>query len=281
MFLTPRDRTADHVARGWWDGITVDQLFQRTASEYGAQLALVDPLNRDQLDGRRPERLTWQQLRDRVEKLAAVLLQEGLCKDDVVCVQLPNTVDAVTVFLACARVGLIICPVVMQYRRHELATILDLATPAAFITISHFAGHDHDRMSVELASTRPGLRTLLFGGGSSRDLYARIDACDPADVVDYVERHPTDAGEVLTVCWTSGTEAAPKGVPRDHNHWILNARIIVETTAMQRGDMLLNPFPLVNIGSIGGLVMPWLWLAGTTRAAPSVRPAGVPEANRG
>lgn len=31
---------------------------------------------------------------------------------------------------------------------------------------------------------------------------------------------------------------------------------------MHDGDVLLNPFPLVNIGSIGGLVLPWLQLRG-------------------
>jgi cyclohexanecarboxylate-CoA ligase len=67
---------------------------------------------------------------------------------------------------------------------------------------------------------------------------------------------------VLTICWTSGTESRPKGVPRDHNHWLLNARVVAEATGMVAGDVLLNPFPLVNIGSIGGLVMPWLLLGG-------------------
>jgi cyclohexanecarboxylate-CoA ligase len=262
MFLTPAERIADYVARGWWDDITVDDLFQRTARACGDTLALVDPLNREQLDGRAPEHLTWPQLRDRVERLAGVMLAAGLRKDDVVCVQLPNTGDAVVVFLACARLGLIVSPVVMQYREHELRYILDLIDPVAFITIPTFAGHSHGAMAEQLALEHSRMRVLLFDGGGQGDLHSLLEArADPA-VAAYVADHPTRAGEVLTICWTSGTEATPKGVPRDHNHWILNARIIAESTGMQHGDTLLDPFPLVNIASIGGLVLPWLWVAG-------------------
>jgi non-ribosomal peptide synthetase component E (peptide arylation enzyme) len=56
MFLTPPDRVADHVARGWWDGTTVDALFQRTARAGGDAIALIDPPNRVSLDGATPER---------------------------------------------------------------------------------------------------------------------------------------------------------------------------------------------------------------------------------
>ena len=252
MFLTPADKVADHVARGWWEGSTVDALFQRTAAAGGDALALVDPPNRAALDGQPPERLTWTQVRDRVEQAAAAFLAIGLVKDDIVAVQLPNTVDAVIVFLACARLGLIVTPVVMQYREHELGYILDQTEPRAFVTVASFAGHDHGAMAARLAMGR-NMAVVT-------DLATR--AADPAAVAPYIAAHPTEGGEVLTICWTSGTESRPKGVPRDHNHWLLNARVVAEATGMVEGEVLLNPFPLVNIGSIGGLVMPWLLLRG-------------------
>lgn len=253
MFLTPKRTVADYVARGWWEGSTVDALFQQTAAAGGETLALVDPANRAALDGHAPERLTWAALRDRVERTAAAFLGLGLTRDDVVAVQLPNTVDAVIVFLACSRLGLIITPVVMQYREHELAYILAQTEPRAFITVESFAGFDHATQAAKLAAGRPGMTVIVGLGGL---------AGDPAAVASYVAANPTDGAEVLTICWTSGTESRPKGVPRDHNHWLLNARVVAESTGMLPGETLLNPFPLVNIGSIGGLVLPWLRLQG-------------------
>lgn len=263
MFLTPKDRVTDHVSRGWWGEDTVDRLFQRVAAAGGDAPALIDPSNRARLDGIEPKRLSWRQLQGEVERVAAAMLAAGLRKDDIIAVQLPNTVDAVLVLLASARIGLIVSPVVMQYREHELDFILDAVQAKAFVTIPIFGRHDHGAMAARLAAKRPGLSVLLFhGDGGPLDISAAAAAADPAMVAPYVAANPTLGAEVLTICWTSGTEARPKGVPRDHNHWILNGKVVAEATGMLPGETLLNPFPLVNIGSIGGLVLPWLQVSG-------------------
>lgn len=254
MFLTPPERIRAFEDKGWWSGDNVVAALHSAVEQGGDSIALVDPLNREALDARAPERLSWNEVADRVERLAAALLARGLRKDDIVLAQLPNTVDAVLLFLACARLGLIVSPVVMQYRVHELAFISAQTKPRLFVTVPGFAGFDHAAQGREL-----GLDVALFGDGHG-DLRAELDEADPATVEAYVAANPTVGGEVLTICWTSGTESRPKGVPRDHNHWILNAHVVAQGTGMVPGDTLLNPFPLVNIGSIGGLVMPWLTL---------------------
>lgn len=263
MFITPADRIADYQARGWWEGISVDTLFQQAAAADPQALALVDPINRVALDGHAPERLSWAEVRARVDRMAAALLDAGLVKDDVVAVQLPNIVDAVILFLATARLGLILCPVVVQYREHELAHIFEQTRPRAFVTLPAFHGHDHAAMAAHLLEKHPETRLLLLGDApQGTDLRAAMAAANPERARLHAEAHPPAGGEVLTICWTSGTESRPKGVPRDHNHWVLNGRIVAEAGGMREGDVLLNPFPLVNIGSIGGLVIPWLQLRG-------------------
>lgn len=260
MFLTPEARVRDHEARGWWRGQSVDALTQAAVAAGGDAEALVDPPNRAALDRREPERLTWAQVGERVDRLAGALIGHGLRKDDVIVAQLPNTVDAVLLFLACARTGMILSPVAMPYRAHELDYIVGQAAPRAIVTLPLFAGHDHGAMMAALAEAHGGAKLLLLGDGDG-DLRADAAAADPAVAADHAARHPSAGGEVLALLWTSGTESRPKGVPRDHNHWVLNAEIVAEGGEMRAGDTLLNPFPLVNIGSIGGLVMPWLLLA--------------------
>lgn len=260
MFLTPTERVRDYEQRGWWRGVSVDTLTQAAVQSGADRIALVDPLNRAALDGRAPERLTWAEVGERVDKLASALLGHGLAKDDVVVAQLPNTADAVLLFLACARIGLVLSPVAMPYRAHELDYIVGQAAPKAIVTLPTFAGHDHGAMMAALAATHGDAKLLLFGDGTN-DLRADAAAADPAIAATYAAQHETTGGEVLALLWTSGTESRPKGVPRDHNHWVLNAEIVAEGGEMREGDTLLNPFPLVNIGSIGGLVMPWLLLA--------------------
>ncbi len=72
-----------------------------------------------------------------------------------------------------------------------------------------------------------------------------------------------DANEVTTICWTSGTEAEPKGVPRSHNMWISIAYGTTDGARLADGAVMLNPFPMVNMSGIGGMLVPWLQVAGT------------------
>ena len=71
------------------------------------------------------------------------------------------------------------------------------------------------------------------------------------------------ADDIATICWTSGTEGMPKGVPRSHNHWIAISGRTSRGAGIQRGERLLNPFPLINMAAIGGCFMSWLHSAGT------------------
>jgi acyl-CoA synthetase (AMP-forming)/AMP-acid ligase II len=71
------------------------------------------------------------------------------------------------------------------------------------------------------------------------------------------------ADDIATICWTSGTEGLPKGVPRSHNHWIAISWAHLRGAGIQPGERLLNPFPLINMAAIGGCFMSWLHVAGT------------------
>ncbi|SMF61924.1 class I adenylate-forming enzyme family protein [Allosphingosinicella indica] len=264
MQLTPQQRIDDFTARGWWGDLTLDHLLQRNRAEVGERLALVDPMNRTALDGHAPRRLTWAELGEEVDRVGAALLGLGLVKDDILTYQTPNFVDTVVLALACSRIGLIISPVVMPYRAHELGYVLDTVRPKALVTVARFAGHDHAAMALELCAARD-CKVLVLGGDAPAgavDLEAAIAKADPAVAAAYHDAQPTQPGEVYTIFWTSGTEARPKGVPRDQNHWIVNAEMVTEAADIREGEVLLNPFPLVNIGSFG-LVTPWLLNRGT------------------
>ncbi|HEX8901942.1 class I adenylate-forming enzyme family protein [Vitreimonas sp.] len=263
MIITPKARVEEYTAKGWWGSLTLDHLVQRNRAELGDKPALIDPLNRAALDGKQPRRLSWREVGDEVDRVAAALLAEGLVKGDVLTYQTPNFVDTVILALACARIGVIISPVVTAYREHELSYVLDKVKPKAVVTLAKFAGHDHGAMVLKLRQGR-NFKVLIAGGGAPEgavDFDQAIAAADPNVAAAYAAANPVAPDEVFTIFWTSGTEARPKGVPRDHNLWIVNARMVSEAADLREGETLLNPFPLVNIGSFG-LVTPWLWRRG-------------------
>lgn len=259
MRLSPLERVTDYRRRGWWRGETVDQVFRRAVAARPDHEALVDPPNRPELIGDPARRLTFAQVDDHVNAMAAAFRALGVGRDDVVVSQLPNLVEGVICFLACARLGAILSPAAIAYRAHELRQILPSVAPKVILTAANFHGHDHAAMFAELKAEGAHAAEIVCLGASApvgahalegllaEHAGAAVEA--PADL---------DAAEVLTVCWTSGTEARPKGVPRHHDHWMANGATLVEAASLTRDDAILNPFPLINIAAFGGMVMPWL-----------------------
>ncbi|WP_439633530.1 class I adenylate-forming enzyme family protein [Glycocaulis sp.] len=263
MAATPASRLEEYTAKGWWGSLTLDHLVQRNRVEAAGKRALRDPLNRADLDGKQPRSLSWAELGDEVDAMATALLEQGLRKGDVLTYQTPNFAETVILALAAARIGLVISPVVTAYREHELAYVLDTVKPKAVVTLARFAGFDHAALALKLQPSR-GYKVLILGGDAPEgtvDLDAAMANASGERASAYAKANPSRPDETFTIFWTSGTEARPKGVPRDHNLWIVNARMVTEAADLQPGETVLNPFPLVNIGSFG-LVTSWLWRAG-------------------
>lgn len=268
MLLVSREHIQAYTEQGLWGTDTLDDLFRRNAAATPAALALIDPPNRAELAGGSPQRFTYAELANAVERLASGLLHLGLVKDDVIMVQLPNIVELPLVYLAAARLGLIVSPLPVQYRSHELRQTMNIVRPKAFITTTNFGGFDYVEMVQHLQAEAPSLKTLIaLGANLPSGVVALSDVLtSPAGAAalnEYAASHSVDANEVFTICWTSGTEAEPKGVPRSHNHWISIAYATVDGAQIARGDTLLNPFPMVNMSAIGGMLVPWLLTGGT------------------
>ncbi|HQN51657.1 MAG TPA: AMP-binding protein, partial [Phenylobacterium sp.] len=150
MRPSPPERVAEYRRLGWWRGETVDALFRRgVAVQRGAE-ALADAPNREALVGSAPRRLTWDQADAAVDALCHALAGLGVSRGDVVATQLPNLVEGVLAFLACARMGAILSPVAMAYRGHELRQILPVVEPKVYLTVGAFHGCDHAAMLAEL-----------------------------------------------------------------------------------------------------------------------------------
>jgi acyl-CoA synthetase (AMP-forming)/AMP-acid ligase II len=267
MILDSYDRVAEYTAAGIWGRKTLMDLVMDTAALTPDAEALVDPPNRSELMPGEPRRLTYRVLVEQVENLAASLLTAGLRNDDVLMVQLPNTVEIVQVLLACARLGVICSPVPVQFRTHELRYVMPLLEPKAFVTCVEFEGHAHLDMVRGLQPEFPSLSTIIATGGelpvgviALDDLLLKPQDADALHVE--LELNPVDANDIFTVCWTSGTEADPKGVPRSHNHWIAPAWAPIDGARLPKGCTVLCPFPMVNLSGIGAMMTVWILTGG-------------------
>ena len=275
MILVSPEKIADYTARGWWGRVTLLDHFDRHVRERPNDEAVVDAFNRAEFAHGAPRRLTWAQLSDEVERFALVLMNSGLRKDAVVLVQLPNCVEQFVAYLACARLGLIVTPVPVQYREHELAHILAITQARAAITFTRIGkpdgGHATAQMLMGLQADHADLKTVMAWGTMDGapapgcvDIAAHtaspLSQEAKARLAHAVQAAAVTANDVFTICWTSGTEAAPKGVPRSHNEWLIVAPSIIEAAQLQSGARLLNPFPMINMAGISTAFVTWLVL---------------------
>ena len=91
-----------------------------------------------------------------------MLHAQGLRRDDIVVLHLPNSVEQYLAYMACARLGLIVTPVPVQYREHELSHVLSITKAAAVLTFTHIGksgqGHHAAAMYQQLSQAHPSLR---------------------------------------------------------------------------------------------------------------------------
>jgi len=263
MRTTPQHLATEYRASGAWSEQRIGDLFADSAAVEPARLAIADPPNRAALDGAVPRRLDWQSLCALVDATMVALADAGLRRDDVLITQLPNVVEYVAVYLACARLGIVVSPVPMQFRRGEIEPLSRLTKARAVLTVLTFKGTEHARLATTLSD---GPQVLVLGNQTPPGTRAFVPEPGPTDAARVRELESAanvNADDIVTICWTSGTEGVPKGVPRSHNHWISGSVCHYDGAQIRRGDRLLNPFPLVNMAALGGCFMSWLRAAGT------------------
>ena len=269
--LHPRSRVDEFRRLGYWTDETIDGLFRARVSERGDALAIVDPANRRDLVGSEPRRLSWRELGAEVTHLAARLLDNGVRRGDVIGVQLPNTIELIQVYLAAWTIGAVVSPLAMQYREHEIITMAGTARFDIMITSWRFMDRGPAQSVAAVADQLPGVRRLI-AFGDPQEAPDRADrpesivhvspaaagSTDIARVSEHRRTHPNDPNDCVTICWTSGTESLPKGVMRAHYDWLAFSWATVDAPRLTADDVLLNPFPMINMAGINGMLLPWL-----------------------
>ena len=267
MILYPQERIEWFKSNGWWGKETIYTLFANNAETYWDAPALVDAPNKPQLVGLEPLRFTYGELFQKIDNLASHLITAGIEKDDIVMVQLPNVTEMVCVYLACSRIGAIVSPIAVQYRHHELNKYIRISEPKAYIGAKDFNKFNYLNMINEIMPDHPCLKVIIGLGNdlpenvlSLSDMLNNHSALDTLS--DYLTKVDVTSDDVFTICWTSGTEADPKAVPRSTNEWIGIGSACHQLCEVKEGYNILNPFPLINMSSIGGMWLPWLLSGG-------------------
>jgi non-ribosomal peptide synthetase component E (peptide arylation enzyme) len=124
-------------------------------------------------DGTR--RLTYRELADGIDRMAARLRALGIGAGDVVTIQLPNWVEFALVFFALERLGAVAVTVSVDFRSRELEYIMRFADSKMLVCCAVFRDFDHAAMAAELKPRLPALATIGIIRGAARAGMVSLD----------------------------------------------------------------------------------------------------------
>ena len=243
-------------AAGYWTDDALCEWLDRWAAEAPDHRAVTDGVHD----------VSYRRLQHDAYRIARWLRSVGVVAGDRVAIQLPNWAEFVTVYLAIARIGAILVPIMPVYRANEVRHILENSGAVVAVTAENFRGFDHLAMFRELAEDVPTLRELMVvrassGPAPSETAYEELVGSDSGETPSPEELGPyPDADAGHAIIYSSGTESAAKGCYHTWNTLAFTARTLAnDIFRMTPQDTMYMPSPVSHsTGVVIGIVTPLL-----------------------
>jgi len=260
-------------ANGWWRDATFLADLAAAARANPAKPAIIAT----RAFAKDVRTITYGELAAHVDRFASGLIELGVGREDIVVVQLPNWWQFTALALACARIGAVIAPVPVDYRRREVELVLGRTEASVYIGPAAWLGFSHQELLRELAPGLPALRHRVFMapnagprpelGRGELDFDAQFAGATPRHPASELDRRSAEADDVFLVMYTSGTTGEPKGIVHSHNTLYAITRALVETAGLGPDDVITTPSPMTGlVGFLYDFLVPLLANATTVYA---------------
>jgi acyl-CoA synthetase (AMP-forming)/AMP-acid ligase II len=194
--------------------------------------------------------LTYRELVEAADRLAAALHAHGLRQGDRVAVWLPSRAETAVAVLACARAGYVACP--SLHRDHTVAEIAELVTRMRAAALIVQAGYGADADRRDILDAVAGANHLRFvrrlGPPADGPLLLDLPAAVPPPQHD-------NPNSVVYLAFTSGTTGQPKGVMHSDNTLLAPARALAADWSLDAGSCVYSLSPLSHNLGFGAMLM--------------------------
>jgi fatty-acyl-CoA synthase len=204
--------------------------------------------------------LTWRQLHDRSNALAAALGRNRIGAGDRVLILMPNRLEYLEALLAITAAGAIAVPVNIRMTAAEILFVANDAGAKGLIA---------DASMAAVAST-------VAGDAASVEVVVAVEGAEHGHlryeelIADHLGDMPhvdVPDDDIALIVYTSGTTGRPKGAMLSHANLHVQCLVFIDCLAYRRGDVVSVAVPLFHIGGIGS-VLPQLYFGGTSVIHP-------------
>jgi acyl-CoA synthetase (AMP-forming)/AMP-acid ligase II len=217
------------MAANW---LNLGQIFPVNARKYPKNIAFMD----------RERSFTFPEANRRINRLAHALLALGLKKGDKFSCLLENCIEICELYMAAAKIGVVINPVNFRLAPADVAFIVDNADSDAFFV--------HDQFAEVVDGIRDQLPQVkhYVGVGQPREGYASYEELLAAESEDEPDAR-VEPRDTWILLYTSGTTGKPKGVVRSHESYVAFYLINGCDFHFGPGDMVLTAMPLCHVNT--------------------------------
>jgi len=188
-----------------------------------------------------PQHYTWRDLERGTAMLANLLDSLELPAGSRIAVQTEKSVEALMLYLAVLRAGLVYLPLNTAYQRDEIAYFIGNAEPAVMVCAPKNFGWV-SRIAFAAGTTH----VFTLGDDRSGSLLQRAAV--------HGDRHTPavrGADDLCAILYTSGTTGRSKGAMLSHGNLLSNAKVLKKywgwRSLEEGGDVLIHALPIFHV----------------------------------
>ncbi len=205
--------------------------------------------------GRVPEdreiRLSWQQFDAYVNRWANAMLALGARRGERVATVLPNGLELLATYWACAKIGAAIVPLSTLLTASGLLSLLADARPRVVLSSSDYlAMLGEARPALERGRAEAPAWVLTDAAPDEQSRGYQAFAALVGSASDAAPAARIEAGDLLTLMYTSGTTGLPKGIQHTHFIRAMYATTMANSWRMAPESVVLHSGALVFNGAM-------------------------------
>lgn len=184
--------------------------------------------------------ITYAAMEASTAKLAKALLCLGLDPGQRVAVQVQKSAEALLLYLACVRAGLVYLPLNTAYTEAELAYFFQDAKPRLIVGDVAPSQSVPSLLQGLAEQYQSQYESLAEDGSGSLQQKAKKEAVSFSTAIN-------NSDDLAAILYTSGTTGRPKGAMLSHSNLTSNALTLQDYWGWTADDVLLHALPIFHV----------------------------------
>lgn len=248
------ERAQAALASGSWIASTVGDALRHTARQYPERMAFISD----------ERSVSFADLDQDSERLAAALLKLGLNPGDRAIFQLGTTVETVIVLLACFKAGIVPVCSLPQHREIEIGQLAEQSQARGYFVQADFSPNfDLLSFAQSMVERHASLQHLILVRGQSTgmpDMQQLIASVSFEEAKQKLAQIKLGLSDVLSFQLSGGTTGVPKIIPRFHAEYLGHSAGWCRRYQIDADSRIIWSLPLIhNAGSLYALIPPVLF----------------------